>query len=305
MFRRDRSARQRILRRAGKTPKRPGRSNLEPLEPRLLLAAYSLLPDVVDGEVGSLREAILRANTNGEDDVIELAPGTYRLTLRGANEANAASGDLDLTDSQHQIVIRGADAATTIIDATALNDCAFDVMARVYVVFEGITIQGGSGVDAGGAINAWTSSPPYSPAPKFAGSLTVRDCVLRDNRSTYEGGAINNWGPLLIENSSFLDNFATYEGGGLEHNGGGHARIVRSSFVGNHANYEGGGVSVGTRTVGTTSMTIEDSTLAQTVPTTSAAAWISNKPLSASSTRRFPGISPTMKVARSTICMVS
>ncbi|MFC1757824.1 choice-of-anchor Q domain-containing protein [Planctomycetota bacterium] len=245
---------------------------LEPLEDRRVLATFQALADVADGEPGSLRAAVIAANQNGEDDVIELAEGTYNLTLRRVDERytrddaptilNPAGGDLDLTEVGKQIVIRGGGSATTVIDVSQISDRAFDVGVGVDAVFEGITIQGGSRVTAGGGINAGRNVNPFETTEEEYGSLTIRDSVLRNNRSTYEGGGLNNWGTLTIERSQFIDNYADYEGGGIEHGGGGHATIIDSSFFGNRADYEGAAISVGTHTVGRTSMSIVGSTLA-------------------------------------------
>src|SRR5512141_1158976 len=73
----------------------------------------------------SLREAIVAANANPGADVITLPAGTYTLTIAGANENAAASGDLDITDSAP---INGAGTATTISDGGAI-DRVFDVLA--------------------------------------------------------------------------------------------------------------------------------------------------------------------------------
>src|SRR5689334_20797495 len=45
----------------------------------------------------SLRDAVIAANANAGADTITLSAGTYTLTLVGANEDAAATGDLDIT----------------------------------------------------------------------------------------------------------------------------------------------------------------------------------------------------------------
>ena len=45
---------------------------LEALEARRVLAGFNLTDDVADGEAGSLRDAVIQSNSNGEDDVITL-----------------------------------------------------------------------------------------------------------------------------------------------------------------------------------------------------------------------------------------
>jgi CSLREA domain-containing protein len=82
--------------------------------------------DVVNANDGvlSLREAVLAANASvGIADTINLPAGTYTLTLIGAGEDGAATGDLDVRDA---VTIRGAGAAAAVLDGNA-TDRVFDV----------------------------------------------------------------------------------------------------------------------------------------------------------------------------------
>src|SRR4051794_33474723 len=83
---------------------------VEALEDRYAPAVFSVSPAAPDGTAGSLRSAIIAANTNGQDDVILLQPGTYQLSVAGQGENAAAQGDLDLTDAGHSVAIQGAGA---------------------------------------------------------------------------------------------------------------------------------------------------------------------------------------------------
>src|SRR5688572_15136495 len=72
----------------------------------------------------TLREAIIAANNSTSINPIVYIPnGTYTLTLTGANEDAAATGDLDII---HPMNIIGEGRTTTIIDANGI-DRAFDV----------------------------------------------------------------------------------------------------------------------------------------------------------------------------------
>jgi len=53
----------------------------------------------------SLRGAVIAANAADDADTIDLPAGTYTLTIPGAGEDMAASGDLDVT---HNLTIAGA-----------------------------------------------------------------------------------------------------------------------------------------------------------------------------------------------------
>src|SRR5690606_36634724 len=102
------------------------------------------------GGACSLRETVLRANAApGVAWVIQLAAGTYQLTLGAPGNADAASGDLDITAD---VTMQGAGAAQTVIDVV-VADRAFDAR-DVPLTLAGLTISGGGLVDQGGAMRA-------------------------------------------------------------------------------------------------------------------------------------------------------
>jgi hypothetical protein len=126
------------------------RPRLEALEDRRLLATFSPVPSAADGSSGSLRNAIIQANADGQDNTINLRAGTYQLTVaNSAGQENAAAqGDLDLTGAGHEIRIQGAGTGTTIIDGGAL-DRVFQVFGNVTAVFQDLTIRNGHATDFG------------------------------------------------------------------------------------------------------------------------------------------------------------
>src|SRR6185369_16471808 len=75
----------------------------------------------------TLRSAIQAANASAAADTIILPAGTYTLTLIGAGENAAATGDLDVVAAGGALTITGADAATTIIDGNN-TDRIFDTV---------------------------------------------------------------------------------------------------------------------------------------------------------------------------------
>ena len=98
-----------------------------------------------DGDC-SLREAVRAANTNAavdacaagqndQTDTITVPAGTYTLTVAGNDEV-AAGGDLDLRDNVavDDLVINGAGAATTIIQACAVEQLSADCPAGQGIV---------------------------------------------------------------------------------------------------------------------------------------------------------------------------
>ncbi len=89
----------------------------------LVVNSFGDTADLNDG-LRTLREAIIAANANPGADTITLAAGTYVLGNMGAGEDAAATGDLDITDA---LTIIGAGMEDTIIDASGLDDRAFEI----------------------------------------------------------------------------------------------------------------------------------------------------------------------------------
>ena len=159
---------------------------------------------------GSLRGAIIAANSRGGNNTILLPKGTYRLTIPGPDEAAARSGDLDITRGRLAIV--GVSASKVIIDAGGLGDRVFHVWPGAQLALDDITISGGTasgGQSGGGIFNA--------------GHLWLYRCVVRSNYTTMgvggfvggtggHGAGIYNTGWLMLDLCTVLEN-ATAGGG--------------------------------------------------------------------------------------------
>jgi CSLREA domain-containing protein len=138
-----------------------------------------------DGDC-SLREAIRAANLDvavdgcpagsGPDDVLVPA-GTFNLTIAGSGEDDSATGDLDL---RSDIVLLGAGAGLTVLDASALGDRVLHVQPPaagpdIQVGIHALTLRGGSvSLEGGGGI-VIAESPGGDP------TTTVEDCAIEDS----------------------------------------------------------------------------------------------------------------------------
>jgi hypothetical protein len=194
------------------------------------LACSLEVTTTTDGGPGSLRQAITCANSNGLDDVIIVPAGQYTLTGIANEDANAG-GDLDLTEANHSLTIRGAGADQTIIDAAGI-DRGVHVLKNVIAVLEGLSITGGSATSGGGVSNA--------------GQLTLNDATVRNNTAA-TGGGISNTGQLTLNRTSVQDNTATSTSSSSPYGGGIYASVssAPSPFVAIvDSTIEGNGVSV-------------------------------------------------------------
>ncbi|MCA9050234.1 MAG: hypothetical protein KDA89_15970, partial [Planctomycetaceae bacterium] len=232
-----------------------GSETTERLEDRTLLTTFT--PNVFtdaainagnDGTEFTLREAIIAANNSPSDDIIELAAGTYELSIVGDDialyismtssplfGADPTVGDLDVLGGG-TLTIRG-NAGGTIVDGKGI-DAVFQAGSFNGIVsdltIENLTITGG--VKSGVHVPVLNTN---------ATNLTVRNSTIVGNSSNEDrGGGIQfiGGGHLQIENSTISGNtadsagmFAFLDGGGLEIGGDGSATILNSTITGNTA----------------------------------------------------------------------
>ena len=159
-------------------------------------------PGTCDPGDCSLREAISAANADGYNpDIIELAQGTYTLSIFGTGENDNATGDLDILWPK---TISGLGNGALITGADLWDDRIIDNRdtAAPAVYLNHLSITGGdvSLTDSGGGI-------------KSIGPLEILNCDIYNNKALGAGGVFASWS-LLMENSSVHDNIGQYGGGG-------------------------------------------------------------------------------------------
>lgn len=166
------------------------------------------LPDAIPGNgvcltaAGNctLRAAVQEANAFAGSDRIEVPAGTYLLTIPGAEEESAVSGDLDLTES---VDLVGVGPGEKVVDGNGL-DRVFDIHAGVHARIEGLTVRGGN-ADA-------ATSPGHVGGGllvRGAANLDLASCSVVDNRANAGGGLYAQSGSTAsILDCSLRDNLA-------------------------------------------------------------------------------------------------
>lgn len=277
LFRRSRASRRRL---AGRHPERQGiaaaSDRSEQLEDRTLLASFNLAAGVSDGAAGSLREAIITANSNGEADTIVLGAGTYTLDIANTagQEGLAANGDLDiLADGGNSLTITGAGAGSTVITQT-VADRVFQVLGGANVTFENLTITGGQALDDGtsGALPNLGDGDGGGILIDSGATVSINSSTITGNLAAGAeagegGGGIFNAGSLTISDSDITANQATVgalgNGGGIFNDVGATLNVSGGSISGNAANRAGGGIENNAGTVGLTNVTLGGATSAE------------------------------------------
>ncbi len=190
----------------------------------------------------TLRAAIEEAVAAGTPTLIEVPAGNYLL----ASSFEIPSG---------AIVIRGADRATTIVDAAG-SGRAFGVLGGAALGLERLTIANGNTTQEGGAIRAidaalsldtvtisTSATDGYGGGLFAAGSTVTISGSLFDQNTALEGGAVAVMGgELTISDSLFTGGLATDAGGAVAAFAPNSFTITNTIFTGNTAEHSGGAV---------------------------------------------------------------
>jgi hypothetical protein len=245
---------------------------LETLEGRWVPA--TITPTTfLDGGLGSgsLRDAVLQFNADAgtADDIIQLLPGTYALTIPnvgGRHETAGLTGDLNLNQTSHRWIIQGA-GPSTVIDASQLQDRVFQIVnPGTQVIFQDLVIQGGLAQDDGSdSALAGTTDALGGGILNNGGDVTLDHVVLQNNvaqggtrfdgLNARGGGLYSTGGTLTIANSTVAANGAS---GGVGAYDGASGCVSTCTFPGG----TGGGSQGSGLYVGRGALTISDSTIA-------------------------------------------
>jgi hypothetical protein len=225
-------------------------------------AAPLTVTNTNDSGAGSLRQAILDANSAAGEDTInfnQVSPATITL----ASQLPA------ITDSVG-LIIDGGSADITISGDNKYR--VFEVGSGAKLTLSNLTVtkgnaapfSGGGIYNAGGTATVSNSTLSGNSAilgggiENDRGTLTVSNSTLSGNSASNTGGGIFNDGPLTVSNSTLSGNSATTGSGGGIYNAGGTATVSNSTLSGNSA-FNTGGSGGGIGNTGT--LTVSNSTL--------------------------------------------
>jgi hypothetical protein len=188
---------------------------------------FALVPGVVQadtfnvasGDAAGLIAAITAANGNGVADTINLAGGTYTLTLFD----NFIEGFNGLPSITSEIIINGNDSIIERSSAGGTPEFRiFHIASGGNLRLEAVTVRNGlNSIFAGGVLND--------------GALSINSSTVSDNNGTFLGGGVWNRGLLDVQDSIFANNQASLGGGILSSDSLAGLTISRSTFVGNSA----------------------------------------------------------------------
>ncbi|MFO0409897.1 MAG: beta strand repeat-containing protein, partial [Dolichospermum sp.] len=171
----------------------------------------------------------------------------------------AVRGDLDIL-AGGKITIKSVGTQKAIIDATNLKtsfasgfgDSAIDVKENAYLILDGVTITGAS---VGAVWIAGTSTAEISNSLITNNTITIASAFYESNQ---DGSGINNYGTLLLKDSTISNNKAARFGGGIYNADTATATIINTTISGNTAAQNAGGIFNGGGTLTITNTTISN-----------------------------------------------
>jgi hypothetical protein len=201
--------------------------------------------NISDTGPGSLRQAILDANSNG----VALDEIVFDGTFSTSKTISLTSGQL-LIDSNITITGPGANLLTVSGVGNGTNHI-FEVGLFTFTI-SGVTLSGvnapalfGGAILNNGTVNLTNSTVTNNIANRGAGihnlgTLNVSNSNISGNSVTDSGGGVLNFNTLNVINSTISSNTATNFGGGIYNNGS--TTVNDSTVSGNTAN---GGITSG------------------------------------------------------------
>lgn len=210
----------------------------------------------------SLRAAIMEANALTEFVHIKLAAKTYALTIAGADENLAATGDLDITTTAGVNITGAAGNKDTIIDGGDL-DRIFHILPGAEVSLSNLVIQNGTSsygsglLNEGGSLFGFNLHITANFSTSIAGGMAasagayteIDNSAVTGNQTTFTSGGIDNTNStMLLTNVTVSGNSAGngYNAGGIGHSSTGvnYLYIIHGTIVNNAAGLRGGGIRV-------------------------------------------------------------
>ncbi len=200
--------------------------------------------NVNDSGEGSLRQAMLNANSFSSDDTI-----VFSSLFSSAQTITLTSGELPIADNGTLIIPGGG---TVTVDGGGSTYRVFNVATGANVTFDDLTISNGHTSGDGGAITADNAT------------VSVSNSTLTGSYAGGRGGAIYlNDGSLTLTNSNVSSNTGAAYGGGI-YNNGGTATLSDCTLDANHSpgatgpTGSGGAIFSASGTVGLTNCTVSN-----------------------------------------------
>jgi uncharacterized repeat protein (TIGR01451 family) len=206
------------------------------------------------GGACTLRSAVQAAHNTAGSSTINVAAGTYKLTIAPTGADDDSSGDLNVTGTL-TITGAGSGAGGTIVDGN-FTDRVFDITSGADVAISDLTVQHGrAGLGSSTTCPATNQPEADGGGIRTAAPLTLTRVTVTGNGAVGGGGGIldtaSNPATLALSRTTVSHNFTcqpsgfgSSRGGGLSREGSGRVTIDLSTIDSNTAfSGDGGGVA--------------------------------------------------------------
>ncbi len=252
------------------TPRRRSAApRLEVMEDRTVLSTLTVM-NINDSGPGSLRQAILDANSNGSTtntinfapalagQTITLTSGELKIT-KSVNIVGTSTNGETISGNNSSRVFEFASGTSTIsgLGITNGNSASSSlggggILNEANLTVDGV-ISGNSATKGGGIENAGgtltvsgvisgNSATKGGGIENAGGTLTVSGLISDNTASTQGGGIENAGGTLTVSNGDISDNTASTQGGGIDNTNAGTVMIVNGGTVMRNSATKGGGI---------------------------------------------------------------
>jgi hypothetical protein len=203
---------------------------------------------VIAGDTVGLQTALAAAESNGDDDIIELQAGDYTMPTNFPLSYNATSEGNNLT-------IEGGygDSIGNPCGAPPATPDARPTIIHGGTLFIHMALTGSVNVRSITVENMFSTDPNFPPVYiggyiDFTGSVTVQHAIFRDNASTIKSAVyvFSAKGPLIVQDSVFVNNESASASespvhmGSLSTSGAFCALIINSTFANNISGFAAG-----------------------------------------------------------------
>lgn len=180
-------------------------------------------------DVTQFQSALATAQSNGADDTINVAAGTYDVSGGGLTYVAKAT----FPEENFALTIVGAGTGQTVIDGGNAAQClsiltttgAFDDSSAA-ITIRGITFQNGTAVNGGGAYIRTDN-----------GSITIENSAFDTNESTFDGGGLyvytSGSGTIMISGITTSNNVSGGGGAGANAVADNNVTVLDSIFKNN------------------------------------------------------------------------
>jgi hypothetical protein len=181
------------------------------------------IPETPDLGQCTLRAAVQTANEEPGHDVIRLRSARYVLSIQGAGDDLALTGDLDITED---VTIDGGGYQVSLIDGKRLKDRIFDVRPGAQLTFMQASMLSGRAPAAALEPGDGDASGDGG-CLRALGPATVREAFFFRCITPTEGGCISAHEDVTLNDVVFARCSAKVEGGGLAVAPGVNATLAR------------------------------------------------------------------------------